>query len=202
MTVAGKLRRSAIAGFAAVGMLLFLVTFTPFVSWYAMRLAGPWYEPQGDVLVVLSAAGPNLGVIDPSTYWRCTYAIAMYKRHAFDWIIVSGKDIAPGMRDLMVFSGVPAEKIVVENLSETTHESAVQTAGILAKLPGRKVLLTSDGHMFRAYRAFLKQGLDITPVPIPDTIKAASSYSARWSLFIGEMKETLGIVYYRYKGWI
>jgi len=194
--------RTAIGGLAAAGFLLLLVTVTPCVSWFAMRLAGSWQEPKGDVLVILSAAGPNLGIIDLSTYWRCTYAIAAYRQHAFDKIIVSGKNIAPGMRQFMIFNGIPADRILVEDNSESTHENAVMTAGMLSHLSGRKVLLTSDSHMFRAYHCFLKQGVEMTPAPIPDVVKRASTYGARWGLFLGELDETARIAFYYYKGWI
>ena len=202
MRIARGLWRAAINCLATIGLLLCVVTFTPVIPWYAMRLSGPWYEPKGDVLVILSAAGPNIGVIDPSTYWRCTYALAAYRQHAFERVIVSGKDVAPDMRNFLIFGGVPAEKILVDNASGSTHENAVVTAGMLANLSGRKVLLTSDSHMFRAYHSFLKLGVDITPAPIPDIVKRASSYSARWGLFLAELDETLRIAFYYYKGWI
>lgn len=202
MILAKRLCRVVIFCLATTGLLFLLVTFTPFVSWYALKLAGPWYAPDGDVLVVLSAAGPNLGVIEPGTYWRCAYAIAANRHHPFSKIIVSGKDVAPGMRDFLVYGGVAAERIVVENQSGSTHENAVFTARILAGLPGRKILLTSDSHMFRAQRAFLKQGAETTPSPIPDVAKRASDPNARWELFVREVNETVRIVYYFYKGWI
>jgi uncharacterized SAM-binding protein YcdF (DUF218 family) len=141
-------------------------------------------------------------MIEPGTYWRCTYAIAAFHQHPFDRVIVSGKDIAPGMRDFLVFGGVPAERITVENESTSTHENALFTARILNGYPGRKVLLTSDSHMFRARRAFLKQGVAAIPSPIPDVIKRASDYNDRWHLFAREVSETVRIVYYFYQGWI
>lgn len=202
MRLSGTLRRVLLFGLASIGSLFLLVSFTPFVRWYALQLAGPWYTPEGSVLIVLSAAGPNLGMIEPGTYWRCTYAIAAYRQHPFAHVIVSGKDIAPGMRDFLVFGGVPAERITVENESTNTHENALFTARIVSAYPGRKILLTSDSHMFRAQRAFVKQGIDTVPSPIPDVIKRASDLNDRWPLFVREVSETMRIVYYYYQGWI
>lgn len=202
MRFASRLLRAITLVLAATGALFLFITFSPFVSWYALRLAGPWYAPVGDVLVVLSAAGPNMGVMDPSTYWRCAYAVEVNREHPFRKIIVSGKAIAPQMRDLLVFSGVPAERIIVENESSNTHENAVFSARILKGIDGRKILMTSDVHTFRAERSFLKQGAQTVPSPIPDVIKRANAYNMRWELFANEVGETAGIVYYWLKGWI
>ena len=202
MTFVSKLVRVVTWVLCSTGALFLFITFSPFVSWYALRLAGPWYAPQGDVLVVLSAAGPNMGVIDPSTYWRCAYAVQVNREHPFRKIIVSGKGIAPQMRDLLVFSGVPADRIIVENESSNTYENAVFSARILEGMAGRKILLTSDVHMFRAERSFRKQGAETVPSPIPDVIKRANLYNTRWELFANEVGETMGIAYYWFKGWI
>lgn len=202
MTFSKKLFRAFTSFLAFTGLIFLFVTFSPFVPWYALRLAGPWYGSEGEVLVVLSGAGPNLGVVDPGTYWRCAYAVAANRRHPYDRIIVSGKDVAPQMRDLLIFSGVAADRIIVENESTSTHENALYTARILASLPGRKILLTSDSHMFRAQRAFVKQGAETIPSPIPDVTKRANNYNARWELFANEAGETMRILYYFFEGWI
>ena len=146
---------------AAIGAIFLLITCTPFVPWYATRLASPWSTDQGDILVVLSAALPNgqlpgRQVMDISTYWRCFMALVYYRQHPYKEIIVSSKNSAPGMRDFFVFNGVPAERIRVEDRSSNTHENAEYTARILSAQPGHVVLITSDIHIFRARRAFAK----------------------------------------------
>jgi uncharacterized SAM-binding protein YcdF (DUF218 family) len=200
--IAARIRGFAVSILATTGAIFLIVTTTPLVSWYAQSLAGPWEGPQGDVLIVLSAAGPNFGVIDAGTYWRCAYAVLACREHRFRKVIVSGKDVAPGMRDFLVFSGVPAESVVVENESISTRENGVFTARLLKDMPGRKTLLTSDSHMFRARRVFEKVGVDVAPMPIPDISKRANSWSLRWGLFIAELNETARIGYYFVKGWI
>jgi uncharacterized SAM-binding protein YcdF (DUF218 family) len=194
---------------AVIGLLFLVVTFSPFVSWYATQLARPWADYHGDVLVVLSAAapnpstaGPSMSVMDPSTYWRCYMALLYYKERPYKQIIVSGKDAAPGMRDFFVFNGVPADRIRVENGATNTHENAEFTAPMLAGVNGRIVLLTSDSHMFRARRCFAKAGVNVAASSVPDVLKRAAEYPARVSLFAGEMTETAGIVYYWWRGWI
>lgn len=187
---------------AWVGLLFLLVVFTPFVSWYAEKLAQPWADPPGDVVIVLSAAEPNSGVMDISTYWRCFMVIVYYRERPYRRIVVSGKGSAPGMRDFLVLNGIPADRILVENEAADTHENAIFTARLLAGESGRIVLLTSDIHLYRARRAFEKAGLKVIATPVGDVIKRAAEYSMRPALFVEEIQESLRIVYYRYRGWI
>ena len=208
-TPGGKLYRTAVKMLATVGLLFLLVTFTPFVSWYATKLARPWEPYEGDTLIVLSAARPNTGgsaaapnVMDISTYWRCFMAVLYYREQPYKEVVVSGKDSARGMRDFLVFSGIPADRILVENEASDTHQNAQFTARLLAGHPGSVVLVTSDFHMFRARRAFLKAGLRVSASAVPDVTKRSADYFARPQLFLAEMRETAAIVYYRYQGWI
>ena len=198
----GRLYRACVRLLALIGLGFLLVTFTPFVSWYALKLAQPWADYQGDVLVVLSAADPNSGVMDISTYWRCFMALLYDREHPYRRIVVSGKGSAHGMRDFFVFNGVPADRILVEDAATDTHENAVFTAPILAGEKGRIVLVTSDFHLFRARRAFARAGVEAVASPVPDIRKRASAYSARPGLFIAEVRETASILYYWYRGWI
>jgi uncharacterized SAM-binding protein YcdF (DUF218 family) len=197
-----RLWKTAVRTLAIVGLLFLLITFSPFVSWYANRLSRPWGNERGDVLVVLSASGPNNGVMDPSTYWRCFMALLFYRQHPYRRIIVSGVDSAAGMRDFFVFNGVPADRILLENRARNTHENAQFTAPLLSGTNGGVVLLTSESHMFRAQKCFEKAGIRVSAVPIPDVLKRAANYSERLPLFVGEVRETASIVYYWYRGWI
>lgn len=201
-TRAEALYRLAVRVLATIGLLFVLVTFSPFVNWYATALALPWSDYRGDVLVVLSAAGPNRGIMDASTYWRCFMAILYDREHPYREIIVSGKDAAAGMRDFLVFNGVAPERIRVEDKSTNTRENALFTAPMLAGIHGRIVLLTSDSHMFRASRCFARLGISVIPSAVPDIIKRAGEYRARPELFIAEVQETAGIFYYWHRGWI
>jgi uncharacterized SAM-binding protein YcdF (DUF218 family) len=196
------IRRLVVRLLASIGFLFLVVTFTPLVSWYATALSWPWSDYRGDVLVVLSAAGPNGNVLDISTYWRCFMAILYDREHPYRQIIVSGKESAAGMRDFLVFSGISADRIRVEDKAASTRENALFTAPMLAGQTGRFILLTSDSHMFRASRTFARLGVHIEPSAVPDVIKLAGSYSARPGLFMAEVQETAGIVYYWYRGWI
>src|SRR5580693_8477076 len=97
--------RFLVRSLATVGFLLLVVTFTPFDFWYATSLSGNWNNPDGDVLIVLSAsAGPN-GLLARDTYLRASYAVLAWKEGHFRKIVVCGRDAAPLMHDFIVFSG-------------------------------------------------------------------------------------------------
>lgn len=186
-----------------------LVAFTPIVPWYARILAGDWTDSDGDVLIVLGADGEPDGLVGGYTYWRCVYAVRAWREGHFQRILVSGGPIegsmftvASTMRDFLVSSGVPKEDIFLEDRSRNTLENALLTKELIAGWPGKRVLLTSDQHMFRAARVFQKIGLVVTPRPVPDTLKGARSSLSRWNHAWSLGVETVKIVYYRARGWI
>lgn len=186
---------------AALGLTLIVVTFTPLDNWYATSLSGNWNNPKGDVLIVLSAsAGPN-GLLARDSYLRATYAVLAWREAHFRKIVICGRDAGPLMRDFIVFSGVPAAMVFVEPNSVSTRENAAFAAQLLRDETGRKVLLTSDYHMYRAAAAFRKAGLDVKPYPIPDVRKYSNRYLDRLPIAADLLEETVKILYYRWKGW-
>src|SRR4026209_364096 len=114
-----------------------------------------------------------------SSYRRAVYAVRAYEEGAFHHIVLSGgggpgRSIADAMKEYMVCRGVPADAIITEPFSRNTHENALFTKQLIAKLPGTKVLLTSDYHMTRAHRVFVKAGIHVLPRPFPDALKRAT----------------------------
>ncbi len=195
--------RVAARALAAIGAFVVLVTFTPLCSWYSRVLAGPWKDPPGDILIVLSGSSAEGAAIGLNSYWRAVYAARAYREGGFTRVVVCGTPASRQMRDFLVFSGVPARAIRTEELSRNTRENAIFTARLLAHEPGTKVLLTSDYHMYRAHRSFEKAGLKVAPRPFPDAAKRASvSYLARWPVFIEECMETIKIAWYLARGWL
>jgi uncharacterized SAM-binding protein YcdF (DUF218 family) len=157
-----------------------------------------WFEP-GDSIK---------DVIGESSYWRSVYAVRAWREGGFREVLVTGGSLngevpaAERMRDFMVSQGVRAPAISVEGDSHSTRENALKSKALLDQRPGRKVLMTSDYHMFRAARVFRKAGIDIAPRPLPDAAKQVGAWRNRWPVFLGLCVETAKIGYYFARGWI
>lgn len=205
------MRRLLAAGRAvlmSIGSLWLLATVTPLTSWWANKLAGRWEDPRGEILIVLGAEiiEPD-GMIGESSYWRTVYAVRAWREGGFrEMILVGGppgkSPVAEAMRRFVVAQGVPETATRVEPDSRSTRENAVNVQRLLGDRPGRKVLLTSDFHMFRAFRAFRKVGLDMEPRHAVDILKRARRWQNRWPLLLDLGEETVKIGYYRIRGWI
>jgi uncharacterized SAM-binding protein YcdF (DUF218 family) len=204
-----KLLRLVKGAVTGLGLLVLIVTVTPIDKWWARKLAGEGYYSDGDVLVVLGGATFADGGMDWNSYLRTRYAGQIYRAGAFKQVIVSGGRpprskvaTAVSIEEYLRCLGVPSEAIQLETASHSTRENALYSAQLLKTLPGRKVLLTSDYHMFRAYRAFIKAGVDVLPQPIPDVGKRAGGWMARWPAFVDLVTESGKIAYYWLRGWI
>jgi uncharacterized SAM-binding protein YcdF (DUF218 family) len=194
---------------AGIGFLYITVTVTPLVNWWAGVLAGPWRDPKGETLIVLGGSLLSNGMIGESSYWRSVYASLAYQSDGFHRVIVSGGTeenpafpVSVAMKNFMVCQGVPANVITAETESKTTRENALDVARLLAGDRSLKVLLTSDYHMFRAWRVFTKAGMNVAPRPFPDARKRGNYWQGRWPVFIELCLETVKIVYYYVRGWM
>ncbi len=200
------LLRAAKNALATLGLLVVLVTVTPLTGWWAARLAGPWTDPKGDILIVAGGSSLGNGMIGSSSYWRAIYAAMSYRDGGFRKVVVTGggdpTPVAKSIAEYLVAQGVPSNAIEFETQSQTTRENAVNVAALLKDTPGRKVLLSSDYHMFRASRAFRKAGLQLETLPFPDAGKRGSSWLGRWPAFLDLLTESAKIIYYRGRGWI
>jgi uncharacterized SAM-binding protein YcdF (DUF218 family) len=186
---------------------MLLVTVTPFTTWWAQRMAGPVYATGGDVLIVLSGSMVDDQYLGESSYWRCVYAALAWRQGHFQKILITGKasektPAAELMRTFLLTHGIPADAIVTEPASRNTRESAQRCAPLLAAMPGRKVLLTSDYHMPRALAVFHHEGIAVEPLPAPDAGKRSSRWQGRWPAFLDLCNESAGWAWYRLNGWL
>ncbi len=200
-------RRAAITLLAAVGALFLLATLTPVDTWWATALSCDWNSPAGDVLIVLGGSTLDYGLVGGSTYWRGVYAVLCYKQAHYRQIVVSGgppgeNSSASALRSFLIGQGVPESIIQVETASGSTRENALFTAELLKNTPGRKLLLTSDFHTYRASRAFRKAGIEVFTLPFPDVLKRKNQWRGRWPAFLDLVDETFKIGYDRARGWI
>jgi uncharacterized SAM-binding protein YcdF (DUF218 family) len=188
--------------FLVIGIVAAVVIATPVVSWWAHAYAeGSLDQPRGDVLIVLAAAADDAHGISYSSYWRARMAMLAWQTGGFQEIVISGGG-GPGIQDFLVAEGVPRSAIVAEWNSRSTHENAIAVKTLIASMPGKKVLLTSDFHMYRALRVFRKQGIQVTPMAVPDVLHEAENWYGRIPGFQTMCTETVKIIYYKMRGWI
>ena len=120
-------------------------------------------------------------------------------RYRTIWITGEG-GVPAQMRQFLVGQGVPAEAIRLDEGSANTAASARNLSRLLKGEPGRKVLLTSDYHMFRSRRMFAREGLAVATLPVPDVQKRAGLIRARWGAFCDLAEEGMKIVWYGGQG--
>ena len=187
--------------FAIVGFVTILVISTPIVSWWVQTYSGPIVQPRGEILIVLSAAADDNGGISYSSYWRARYALLAWQTGGFKEVVITGGG-GPGILNFLAAYGIPRDAMIAEWQSTSTRENGIATARLVQKMPGRKVLLTSDFHMYRAIRVFRKLGVDVTPMPVPDLLQATRNWNGRFRAFEIMLDESAKIAWYRACGWI
>ncbi|HXG35080.1 MAG TPA: YdcF family protein [Bryobacteraceae bacterium] len=185
-----------------------IVHVTPLVPWVAAWLSDDWRGTHGDVLIILGAEQLGDGTIGISSYWRAVYGARAFHAGNFRMVVISGGTTMPGpslasqMAEFMAALGVPRDRIVLEERSWNTRLNALYTAAMVRNWPGKKVLLTSDYHMRRARRCFLRAGLDVEPAPFPDVMKRFNNPLERWVCAWVVGVEVVKLAWYWAKGWI
>src|ERR1022692_2298678 len=175
-----RIVRGVIRLMACLGFLLVAVIVIP-PLWYARFLAGPWTEPRGSMLIVLGGDSLAGGSMGGSSLWRCVFAMDIWRQGGFRQLLISGDPVTTAsMRDYLVWRGIPAEAVFIEDHSFSTRDNAINTAQFVRGKAGPFVLLTSDFHMWRAGRAFAKAGLTVSTRPSPDAFKRANDWRDRW----------------------
>jgi uncharacterized SAM-binding protein YcdF (DUF218 family) len=106
--------------------------------------------------------------------------------------------------------GVPEQAILIEDRSVNTHENALFSFEMLSARQIRRILLvTSASHMPRAAAAFRKAGFDVVPAPADfhtgwTALDLPLAWLPRAEMMVESdiaLKEWLGILVYRLRGW-
>ncbi len=183
------------------GLMLIAATLGFPLYYWTAALSMPWRTDNSGTLIVLGGDIVAPDMIGMTSWWRSMYAVREWRTGRYSRIVVTGKDIAPLMKDLMVGEGVPAQSVQVENSATSTRENALYVARLLGGNAQPKILLTSDIHMRRALGAFRKAGIEAKPLPIPDVRKRLSDWTQRWGIFCMLLQETVKLAYYNARGW-
>jgi uncharacterized SAM-binding protein YcdF (DUF218 family) len=159
---------------------------------------------------------------------RVIYAAQLFRQNKASKIVLSGGRVdwrgkgspeSQDMANILASIGIPKDAILQDPESLNTYENAVNTRKILEKNNIKKVLLvTSAIHMPRSLLIFKHQKIDVIPAPTDFLISygemeelTSTPKSAILNLFpdsryleqfTSALKEYIGIVVYRLKGWL
>lgn len=174
------------------------------------------------------ALPPRPGVDLSEQSDRIFYAAQLYKQQKAPLIIVSGGRLdwtrrgtpeSADMANILSQIGVPASAIIQDPDSLNTYENAVNVRKILNSRDIRQILLvTSAMHMPRSLLIFKHQGIAAIPAPTDflvsnNQLQSLSSSpqatllnllpdSDRLEHFTRALKEYVGLVVYRLRGWL
>jgi uncharacterized SAM-binding protein YcdF (DUF218 family) len=169
-----------------------------------------------DVAIVLGGGLAQRAHMGPAGD-RVMQAALLWRAGKVQTIIVTGDNLrghasatdASFAAELLQAYGVPPYSIIVESNSRNTHENAINTAAIWRERHFRSgLLVTSATHLPRALASFRKAGLDLSPWPADfrGLYQAGSVFDFLPDANALEMtttaiKEWLGLVVYRLRGW-
>jgi uncharacterized SAM-binding protein YcdF (DUF218 family)/glycosyltransferase involved in cell wall biosynthesis len=203
-------RRRTIGAVAGVGLLFFLLFYTPFVWWAAspLRLEAPPHR--ADAIVVFAGGVGESGQAGGGYQERLARAVELYHQGFAPRIILSSGFVfsfkeAEVMRRLAIDNGVPDAAIVLETRAANTRQNVLFTYDILRQHGWRDVLLVSSPyHMRRALLAWKKAApeVGVTPEPVASSQFYVHGEGASFAQIRGILQEYAAIVDYWWKGWI
>ena len=140
---------------------------------------------------------------------RAWEALRLYHKIPNVKIITSGYSLHDKLSDanktaqLLIDSGIPSEKIVMQDEAKTTFEEALWMKKRVGKKPF--ILITSAYHMPRAYGLFKKAGLN--PIPAPTDFNHPQEYGILSMLQSVHLQNTehawheyIGLLVYKIQG--
>lgn len=135
------------------------------------------------------AADAIIAVSGGDTHARTDEAVALYDNGWADTLIFSGAAAdksgpsnASAMRQHAIEAGVPADAIIIEDLSETTHQNAQQSSSLFIDRDFRRVILvTSAYHQRRASIEFRSYAPATTQV-VSHPVQSDSQWTQWWWL--------------------
>ena len=202
--------RWATAFFAAVGVTLTLLMYSPVTDWLARPLIVAPDPAQTDAIVLLTAWSSIDGQLSDAAIRRTLRAAGLYKAGVAPIVVVCGRnrseDSGPTARlmaDLLIELGVPAADVRVDTAATNTREAALSVARLSAELNWRRLTLVSEAKdMPRALASFRHEGLTALPGADPRWDLRVPSGPARLDQLQGTIHEWAGLVYYWWNGWL
>lgn len=170
---------------------------------------------------------PNVDVSEAGD--RIIYGAELFRQGKAPWLILSGgridwKDGGPPESEDMAYlaeiMGVPKSAILQDPNSLNTHQNAVEVRKILESqgIKGSVLLVTSAMHTPRSLLVFQRQGMNVIAAPTDFLVTQSyiSQEETSWEATLlnllpnaynlqqstKALKEYIGLVVYRLRGWI
>lgn len=115
---------------------------------------------------------------------------------------------AAAIEQILQAAGVPASRIIREDVSTNTYENALFTARILRKMGiSRIVLVLEADSMLRADLCFRKLGISVAPAVFDESSLSfhVTELAPKWSALQRTeraLHEYGGLLWYKVRGWI
>ena len=129
---------------------------------------------RADVIVVLGAGLRRDNTPGPALIRRAAHAVELWRAGYAPVIICTGgkpgnrtRSEADACAELLHDNDVPDDAILLEDLSRSTEENALETHNIMQANNWQSAVVVSDGfHLFRALRLFRNEGILIFTSPV------------------------------------
>jgi uncharacterized SAM-binding protein YcdF (DUF218 family) len=205
-----RARRNTVKLGLAFILLYIVLLKTPFIWFIASPLRISETPQKADVIVVFGGGAGETGSPGKSTIERARQAAELYKSGYADKIIFSSGytytyNDAENMK-LIALPIINSEKdIILEQKANSVYQNVIFSKEILDKNKWRSILLVSSPYnMRRASLVFRKWGKDIKVVYTP--VIQCQFYDRSTGVGLEQiraiMHEYLGIIYYKFKGYI
>ena len=191
-------------------LIVLVIAFTPLTGYMVKPLEVKEDIRKADVIVVLSGGIDKGRYLSRVSSQRMVRGAQLYFEGRAKKILFSGGDPKKnGVAEAAVMAqeakrlNIPAEDILVERRSQSTHEKVVEVKKITEALRWKSLLLvTSYSKMKRSLMAFEYAGYKVYPAPADPYEKYTDDPFGRLSLFKELIHEYVGIIYYKFRGWV
>ena len=214
---------------AGTAIAVLWISSTPFIADWAQYSLERQYPPMpmaetpnADVAIILGGGvgqplPPRVEVGLSDATDRVLHAARLYKAGKVRRVLVTAGNIpwlsavkpeAELTKDLLVEWGVPADSIELGSQSRNTYENALEIKKMWRQEDFKSALLvTSAAHMPRAMAVFRRAGLPVVASTADvHIVEGANPFallpeSGALGATTNAMKEWIGLVVYRFRGW-
>ncbi len=208
-----RLEKLLAAMAAASAALWLLVVLTPLTHWMGEELVRRDPRRKADAVFVLASGLQRDGDLSTAAMSRLLGGLGLLGEGWAPRLVLSELPLPwPRYRDaacdLMDSLGMSNEILVVGPV-HTTHDEAVAVGELYRELGFERLLVvTSPSHSLRASLALEAEGVEVISVPSAETMYDYENLDTgvrgddRVRAFGIFLHERVGLLYYRYKGWI